>query len=228
MGVRAIVVLALGLGLAGCGSSNSGSTLSAPSPAAQPAPQTTATLSGLVFIETPTGRVPLVGVRIDEANSHRSARTGNDGLYSISGLNEVSDAVSASRWDVVTYTNTLTISGDTRLDIELPTYTLSGVVFERTPTGTAPIEGVEVYCDGCGSPYGHTFAYTDEDGFYSFSYTYSGTNPLIIRKSGYGDPAGQAPGPVQGSEWRHPMVNGDTRFDIELVRRSGVQEVGHT
>jgi hypothetical protein len=87
------------------------------------------------------------------------------------------------------------------------------VVFERTPTGTAPIEGVEVYCDGCGSPYGHTFANTDADGFYSFPYTYSGTNPLLIRKAGYGDPAGQAPGT------RAPMVNGDTRFDIELVRR---------
>jgi hypothetical protein len=172
-----------------------------------------------VFIETPTGRVPIEGARVDEANSHRSALTGKDGLYSISRLNAVSDSVSASRWDVVTYTKTLTISGDTRLDIELPTYILSGVVFERTPTGTAPIEGVEVYCDGCGSPYGHTFAYTGADGFYSFLYTYSGTNPLLIRKAGYGDPAGQAASPVQGFQSRYPMVNGDTRFDIELARR---------
>src|SRR5205814_9470986 len=138
---RATVVLALALGLAGCGSSSPGSTPSAPSPVPQP----TYTLSGLVFLETPTGRVHLEGARVDEANSHRSVKTGKDGLYSISGLNAVSDSVSASRWDVVTYTKTLTISGDTRLDIELPTYTLSGVVFERTPTGTAPIEGVEVY-----------------------------------------------------------------------------------
>lgn len=201
--------------MAGCGSSSPGSAPSAPSsvPQAtpQPTPQPGYTLSGLVFVATPTGRVPLDGVRIDEANSSRRTFTGKDGVYSISGLSAASDSVSVSRWDVVTYTKTLTISGDTRLDIELPTYILSGVVFERTPTGTAPIEGVEVYCDGCGSPYGHTFAYTGADGFYSFSYTYSGTNPLLIRKAGYG--------PVQGSQSGYPMVNGDTRFDIELARR---------
>ncbi len=184
-----------------------------PSAVPQSPSQSPYTLSGLVFLETPTGRVPLEGVRIDEANAHRSVRTGTDGLYSIAGLDAVPDSVSASRWDVVTFTKTLTIDGDTRLDIALPTYTLSGVVFERTPTGTAPIEGVELYCDGCGAPYGHTFSNTGANGLYSFSYTYSGTNPLLIRKAGYGDPPGQAPGS------RRPMVDGDTRFDIELVRR---------
>jgi hypothetical protein len=167
----------------------------------------------LVFLETPTGRVPLEGVRIDEADSHHSARTGKDGLYSIAGLNAVSDFVTASRWDVVTYSRTLTIDGDTQLDIALPTYTLSGVVFENTPTGKAPIAGVEVYCDGCGAPYGHTYSHTGADGVYSFSYTYSGTNPLLIRKTGYVDFAGQSPGSSR------PIVDGDTRFDIELIRR---------
>lgn len=99
------------------------------------------------------------------------------------------------------------------------TYILSGVVFERTPTGTAPIENVEVYCDSCGSPNGHTFAYTDANGYYSFSYTPPGINPLLIRKDGYGDPAGQPPGSVPGHLSRQPIVDGDTHFDIELVRR---------
>jgi hypothetical protein len=206
------VFLTITQGLVGCGGSSSHSMPTTPT-------QATYMLSGLVYLDTPSGRVPLGGVQIDEAISHRSSRTSNDGFYRISGLNAVSASVSASRWDVVTYTTTLTISGHTQLDIELPTYTLSGVVFEGTPTGTAPIEGVEVYCDGCGSPYGHTSSNTDENGLYSFSYTYSGTNPLLIRKAGYGDPPGQALGPIPGWLRRQVMVNGDTRFDIELVGR---------
>ena len=211
------MVLALALGLTGCRGVSPASTPSTPTPIPQPSPQPNAragyTLSGVVFIETGLGRVPIDGVEIDEANHHRSTRTDRDGLFSISGLDAGSDSLSASRWDVVTYTKTLTVAGDTRLDIELPTYTLNGVVFERTPTGTAPIEGATVYCDGCGSPYGHTSSYTGPNGGYSFSFTYSGTNPLQVWKTGYVDPPGQAPG------WRQPMVNGNTRFDIELVRR---------
>lgn len=70
---RATVAIALALGLAGCGSSRPGSTPSAPSPVVRATPQPTYTLSGLVFIETPTGRVPLEGARIAEANSHSGA-----------------------------------------------------------------------------------------------------------------------------------------------------------
>jgi len=209
--VTGVAVLGLAAGVTGCGHSGAGPATSAPS-APSPIPPTlqpTYALSGVVYIDTPAGRVPLDGVQIREQNAQRYVRTGRDGLYSISGLTAGSDSVSASRWEVVTYTKTLTISGDTRLDIELPTYTLSGVVFERTLTGTALIEDVEVYCDGCGSPYGHTFLHTGADGVYSFSYTYSGTNPLLISKAGYAASAGST----------RPMVNGDTRFDIELVRR---------
>ena len=212
----ATVLAIAALGLAGCGRPSSTPTM--PTQPLSPT-QSTYTLSGIVFLETPTGRIPLRGARVEETNSHRSATTSSDGRYSISGLTATGASVSASRWDVVTYTTTLAIDGDTKLDIELPTYTLSGVVFERAPTGMVPIAGVEVYCDGCGSPFGHTFAHTGTDGVYSFTYTLSGTNPLLIRKVGYGDPVGQAPGPVQGSQWRRPVVTGDTRFDIELVRR---------
>lgn len=210
-----IFLLVLGQGLTGCSRSASFST-----PTPTPDPRPTYTLSGLVFIETPDGRVPLDNVAIEEANSHRRATSGKDGFYSLPGLYAVSNSVSASRWwGYVSYTKALTISGDTRLDIEVPSYSLSGVVFERTPTGTEPIEGVDVYCDGCGSPYGHTSAITDAHGFYSLAYTYPGINPLLISKDGYGDPPGQPPGTVRGYLSRQPMVNGDTRFDIELVRR---------
>ena len=40
-----------------------------------------------------------------------------------------------------------------------PQYTLSGVVFEQTATGQAPLENVQLYCESCGEiGIGHTFA----------------------------------------------------------------------
>lgn len=74
-----------------------------------------------------------------------------------------------------------------------------------------------MYCDSCGDPLGHTLVVTDANGFYSFSWTANGQTPLIVGKEGYrlaGDPP---TGPVNG--WIVAAVNGDTRFDIELVRR---------
>ena len=45
---------------------------------------------------------------------------------------------------------------------------LSGVVYESTATGRAPIAGAVVYCEPCGEQT-HTFAYADDNGFYHFS-----------------------------------------------------------
>jgi hypothetical protein len=95
------------------------------------------------------------------------------------------------------------------------TYTLSGTTFEVTPTGRAPIEGVNIYCDGCGSPEGHTSTYTDADGLYSFEWSPNGATPLLVEKAGY-HVVGQvlnAYGAIVAT------VNGDTQFDIELARR---------
>lgn len=47
-------------------------------------------------------------------------------------------------------------------------YTLSGVVFEVTSAGNTPVEGVNVYCEPCGPPDGHSLRFTDADGAYSF------------------------------------------------------------
>jgi hypothetical protein len=92
------------------------------------------------------------------------------------------------------------------------TYTLFGTIFEITPTGRVPIEGVGVYCDGCGSPVGHTQTYTDADGLYSLAWSPNGPTPLLVGKAGY-DVVGKANQSIVA------MVNGDTRFDIELARR---------
>lgn len=94
---------------------------------------------------------------------------------------------------------------------------LSGTVFEMMDGLRRPIENVSVYCDSCGDPLGHTFADTDSEGFYSFAWTSNGYTLLLVRKEGY-QLAGERPtGPVTGQI--AATVSGDTRFDIELVRR---------
>ena len=94
------------------------------------------------------------------------------------------------------------------------TYTLSGTIFEVMPTGRMPIEGVGVYCDGCGSPEGHTQTYTNADGLYSFEWSQNGATPLLVGKAGY-DVVGQVPNAYGAIV---ATVNGDTQFDIELAR----------
>ena len=104
----------------------------------------------------------------------------------------------------------------------LSDYTLSGVVFEMTATGRAPIEGVSVYCELCGAET-HTQTITDSNGFYSFTGVWNAgvsATPIWVRKDGYTDPVGFATPPnVPGAGWRTVMVRADTRFDIELARR---------
>ena len=106
--------------------------------------------------------------------------------------------------------------------------TLSGIVFENTPAGRRPIEGVDVL-NGEGES-----ATTDADGFYSLGPVWvcpcaaqpgvaAGMTFLWVRKDGYTDPSATPPsvfGPAAGSSGtRDVRIDGDTRFDIELVRR---------
>ena len=91
-------------------------------------------------------------------------------------------------------------------------------MFETTAAGRVAVAGVEVYCDGCGSPNGHTFAYTATDGSYSFAWTYDGVVPLLVRKDGYSVLGALRIFP-DGTGVRNALVIGDTQFDIELSRR---------
>jgi len=93
---------------------------------------------------------------------------------------------------------------------------LSGMVFENASAGRVAVAGVEVYCDSCGSPDGHTFAYTDAQGLYSFSWAYDGAVPLLIKKQGY-EVVNSTRTFANGMGTRIAVVDGDTRFDIELV-----------
>ena len=97
-------------------------------------------------------------------------------------------------------------------------YTLSGVVFEMTATGPIPVEDVELYCDSCGSEFGHTSVFTDDNGFYSFGWSRNGVHPLLVSKAGY-DLRSFTDTLSDGRRRINAAVSGDTRFDIELVRR---------
>jgi len=181
-------------------------------------PAATHVVSGVIAEMTPAGLVPVEGVRVEEATSRQAATTDRTGFFSMSGVPAVHALFSARKDGYQIVTKDVQINGDTRLDMEivrLVSYTLSGVAFEVTATGQSPLEGVEVYCDGCGSPVGHTFAYTNEDGFYSFSWAFNGATPLLVTKAGYDvlNTVGTFPGQVVAT------VNGDTRFDLKLVRR---------
>jgi hypothetical protein len=97
-------------------------------------------------------------------------------------------------------------------------YTLSGEVFEMTAAGRVPVEGVSLYCDSCGSEFGHTFTDTDANGAYSFGWSRNGAHPLLVRKDGYSVRGATGTFP-DGTERIIATVNGDTRFDVEVVRR---------
>jgi len=102
----------------------------------------------------------------------------------------------------------------------LSNYTLSGVVFEVTATGETPIQGADVYCELCLAGT-HSWALTDSKGFYSFTGVW--TEPdvrtqLWFGKAGYTDQPG-VPLVFNQSGWRQVLVAGDTRFDVQLVRK---------
>ena len=100
-----------------------------------------------------------------------------------------------------------------------PNIALSGTVSELVQDRLVPIEKAEVYCEPCGQET-HSSAYTDSKGFYTFTGVWGYTFSILVRKDGYQDP----PGPVNngfpsGSGWRTVTINGDTRFDVQLVRK---------
>jgi hypothetical protein len=192
-----------------------------PPPAGVTTPSSaTYTLSGVVTEMTATGPAPIEGARVVDA-SGRSAATDGDGAYLISGLPASSRTISVTRNGYLTGTRTIAMTGDTELDIRLErieTYVLSGVVFEITDAGRVPLEGVELYCDSCGSADGHTYVHTNADDFYSLEWTANGVHRLFVSKAGYQifDPTGtllDAIGRIGAT------VRGDTAFDVQLVRR---------
>lgn len=102
-----------------------------------------------------------------------------------------------------------------------PDYSLSGVVSEMTSDGLVPLAGVEIYCDACGE-FGHTRVTTDGNGAYDFGrdgiWSDAGdVIAILITKDGY-NVSGGSQGP-SGWPTIYVRINGDTRFDFQMVRR---------
>jgi hypothetical protein len=103
---------------------------------------------------------------------------------------------------------------------------LSGVVFEVTSAGRIPLEGVTVYLLTCGAwncPSAATASYsvqTDRDGGYRIAGVYPGDlNFLWVRNEVYDLVNPMAAGTCPDACDRVVEVSGDTRLDIDLVRR---------
>jgi hypothetical protein len=219
--VASTILSVVAIALSACGSRVSSPTSATPIQTTTPSPVATYTLSGFVSEMRSTVPVPLEGAQVLESTSRQAALTDINGHYSIPGLFAMSHSVSIAKEGYVTEKETVTMSEDTQLDVKLEPvtfYMLSGIVFEVTSAGQTPVEGVQIYCDSCGSPVGHTFVYTDADGFYRLSWSASGVHPLFVTKEGYQifDPAGTL---RDGFGRINAVVNGDTRFDIRLVKQ---------
>jgi hypothetical protein len=237
---RAWTAIALLLHVSAC---SSGSTPALTSPSATLPAEPTYTLSGVIVADTPTGVAPVEGVLV-QVNMVKPATTDSNGFYSIPGLvlTGLSPNVAIGPFNTVTAwkpsyvndTRTLTISGDMRHDIQLvrrPTFTLSGIVSERTDAGLVPVEGVRiddwscdpvfpgnrppVPSDGCNYGVSHSTT-TDKSGRYSVPGVYASRNLICASKDGY---EGKVPDPECGGYSASLTLDGDTRFDIQLVRR---------
>jgi hypothetical protein len=170
--------------------------------------------------------VPIDGVRIESGNLQvyigglpLLATTGPDGAYSATAIaGPISFRLIKFGYAIAE--KSLSVSADTRVDFRLvpkPTFVLEGVVFEVASGAAVPVEGASVYCDSCGDG-GHSWVETDSQGRYAFPAVYNGNTPIIIRKAGYSVVAPSRTLP-DGSGMKDVLVNGDTRFDIELARR---------
>src|SRR5829696_5802334 len=105
-------------------------------------------------------------------------------------------------------------------------YSLSGVVFEQTATGRVPVENVEVYCDPCGRPGGHSFRLTDAQGAYSFDGPQGGvaigTHEMLLAKPGFVLPGQADQSGANGLGWMGGVrvtITGDTRLDVQVARK---------
>jgi hypothetical protein len=93
------------------------------------------------------------------------------------------------------------------------------VVYETIATGRRPVEGVQVYCERCGPPEGHSSRNTDGNGYFSFYGVAAGSTDVLLAKRGYGLPDQPGQGDAGWMGVANAVVTGDTRLDIQVVRK---------
>lgn len=101
------------------------------------------------------------------------------------------------------------------------TFALFGVVSEETPNGVAPLEGVMIHVAACDPNAGGGCAFdkrvtTDAQGGYVVEGVFAGAAGVWLEKPGFQLPSGVT---VNGEGVQTVMIEGNTRFDIRLVRR---------
>ena len=222
----------IGVLMCACGGDNQSASLTSPT---APAPRATYTVSGVITEMTTTRLTPLGGVSM--FINGRRGTTDDQGFYSIPGVEALSfgNSITATKAGYKAETTNLTLKADTRVDFQLARtaiYTLSGVVAEQTSAGLVPVAGVRVEeysmpCDqrvtGCVGFGGGEIAIvqsttTDKNGVYSIPGLYPGDNNFIwAAKDGFQDPYPPRPEASEGGQ--AVTIDGDTRFDILLVRR---------
>jgi hypothetical protein len=144
-------------------------------------------------------------VRLEIGSYRQDAFTDPNGRYRLTELYDGSSSVTTTVDGYDADTRRIAVSGDMLLDIRVEPrveHTLSGVVFEVTPSGRVPLDGVRVHWSDH-----HTDYDTAGDGVFTFSGVFNGVTTLVASKDGYRD--------VQVNA----TVKGDTRFDIQLARR---------
>jgi hypothetical protein len=241
-----IALLLLIQGFVGCGQSGPSPMPAAPSPAVQPLPQPAA--NQLVVFRDPLTGLSTSDVR-DAQDDIVQFTTANELIWAANGTRlpghyvegpgyrvpgNVPAEPSCQCWLVVRFgarqgERRAYLTGDighsnpgTVVDVEITggalivswtdlfppgSATLSGVVTEATATGLVPLENVEVWrLDEESSGWDHQA--TDQNGFYELHGLSDGSRRATFSKEGY-----------QKIDQADVPVHGDTRFDVQLVRR---------
>jgi hypothetical protein len=222
LGVFAAAAFAMLMWACDGGSPSSPTKPSAAVPTAPPVSQSS-TISGFVSEAMPSGAIaPVEGVLVEETNSHQTVSTDAKGTFSIAGVSGPL-VLSLTKPGYFATTNRFPAGANymTLRIFAIPAaYTLSGLVSELTPDGRRPLEGVLVEGNKCGGGVGNCQVQdstTGPDGLYSMS-LYAGENGVWVTKEGY-QVDGMPPKPSCDNCIATVTLNGDTRLDIQLVRR---------